>query len=104
MECTHILLQVMDLDRKVKRGRERLAQEVEVTTPPIPSDKYEQLKVIEEKIKKLLEQIETLGEAGKVDEAEALMRKVNVFTRIFYSVYNNFVQTTEYSFGNNGCL
>jgi hypothetical protein len=27
-------------------------------------------------VKKLLEQIEELGEAGKVDEAEALMRRV----------------------------
>jgi len=66
----------MDLDRKVKRGRERLAQEIEITPPPIPSEKSEQLLVLEEKIKKLLEQVEVLGEAGKVDEAEALMRKV----------------------------
>ncbi|KAJ6800591.1 luc7-like protein 3 [Iris pallida] len=69
---------VMDLDRKVKRGRDRLAQEVEVTSPSIPSEKSEQLSVQEEKIKKLLEQIEALGEAGKVDEAEALMRKVDL--------------------------
>lgn len=72
------ILQVMDLDRKVKRGRDRLAQEVEVPPPtPIPSEKSEQLSVLEEKIKKLLEQVETLGESGKVDEAEALMRKVH---------------------------
>ncbi|XP_057509355.1 uncharacterized protein LOC130791987 isoform X1 [Actinidia eriantha] len=69
--------QVMDLDRRVRRGRERLAQEVEVQPPPsISAEKSEQLTVLEEKIKKLLEQVETLGEAGKVDEAEALMRKV----------------------------
>ncbi|XP_057509403.1 uncharacterized protein LOC130791987 isoform X2 [Actinidia eriantha] len=68
---------VMDLDRRVRRGRERLAQEVEVQPPPsISAEKSEQLTVLEEKIKKLLEQVETLGEAGKVDEAEALMRKV----------------------------
>ncbi|XP_058104502.1 uncharacterized protein LOC131248292 isoform X2 [Magnolia sinica] len=70
---------VMDLDRRVKRGRERIAQEVDVTpTAPISSEKSEQLLVLEEKIKKLLEQVETLGEAGKVDEAEALMRKVEM--------------------------
>ncbi|XP_072957923.1 uncharacterized protein [Typha angustifolia] len=68
---------VMDLDRKVRRGRDRLAQEVEITPPTIPGEKSEQLAVLEEKIKKLLEQVETLGEAGKVDEAEALMRKVD---------------------------
>lgn len=70
------MMQVMDLDRKVKRGRDRLAQEVDATPAPVPAEKSEQLSVLEEKIKKLLEQIETLGESGKVDEAEALMRKV----------------------------
>ncbi|KAL6977616.1 hypothetical protein U1Q18_026408 [Sarracenia purpurea var. burkii] len=70
---------VMDLDRRVRRGQERLAQEVEVPPPPqISAEKSEQLSVIEEKIKNLLEQVETLGEAGKVDEAEALMRKVEI--------------------------
>lgn len=70
---------VMDLDRRVRRGRERLSQEVEpVPPPPISAEKSEQLSVLEEKIKNLLEQVETLGEAGKVDEAEALMRKVEI--------------------------
>ncbi|XP_026389547.1 luc7-like protein 3 [Papaver somniferum] len=69
----------MDLDRKVRRGRERLAQEVEVPpAAPVSMEKSEQLSLLEEKIKKLLEQVETLGEAGKVDEAEALMRKVDL--------------------------
>ncbi|MED6194331.1 hypothetical protein PIB30_027590 [Stylosanthes scabra] len=68
---------VMDLDRRVRRGRERLAQEVEpAPAPPLTTEKSEQLSVLEEKIKNLLEQVESLGEAGKVDEAEALMRKV----------------------------
>ncbi|KAL8199693.1 hypothetical protein R6Q57_013261 [Mikania cordata] len=70
---------VMDLDRKVRRGRERLAQEVEVPPPPpVPTEKSEQLAVLEEKIKNLLESVEALGEAGKVDEAGALMRKVDL--------------------------
>ncbi|KAF3795228.1 Luc7-like protein 3 [Nymphaea thermarum] len=70
---------VLDLDRKVRRGRERLAQEVEAPPPPpIPPEKSEQLALVEDKIKKLLEQVESLGEAGKVDEAEALMRKVDM--------------------------
>jgi len=67
----------MDLDRRVRRGRERLAQEVEpAPPPPLTAEKSEQLSVVEDKIKNLLEQVESLGEAGKVDEAEALMRKV----------------------------
>ncbi|KAK9070340.1 hypothetical protein SSX86_010741 [Deinandra increscens subsp. villosa] len=70
---------VMDLDRKVRRGRERLAQELEVPPPPpVPAEKSEQLSVLEEKIKNLLESVEALGEAGKVDEAGALMRKVDL--------------------------
>lgn len=69
---------VMDLDRRVRRGRERLAQEDVTPAAPISTEKSEQLLVLEEKIKKLLEQVESLGEAGKVDEAEALMRKVEM--------------------------
>ncbi|KAL2555978.1 LUC7 N-terminus domain-containing protein [Forsythia ovata] len=69
---------VSDLDRRVKRGQERLEQEVEVPPPlPLSAGKSEQLSVLEEKIKNLLEQVESLGETGKVDEAEALMRKVD---------------------------
>ncbi|XP_062092178.1 uncharacterized protein LOC133798025 [Humulus lupulus] len=69
---------VMDLDRRVRRGRERLAQEVEpAPAQPLSSEKSEQLSQLEDKIKNLLEQVESLGEAGKVDEAEALMRKVD---------------------------
>ncbi|XP_047325680.1 luc7-like protein 3 [Impatiens glandulifera] len=68
---------VSDLDRRVRRGQGRLTQEVEPPPPlPITAEKSEQLSVLEEKIKNLLEQVETLGESGKVDEAEALMRKV----------------------------
>lgn len=67
----------MDLDRKVMRGRERLEQEVEVPpATPATAEKSEQLSMLEEKIKNLLEEVEALGEAGKVDEAEALMKKV----------------------------
>ena len=77
-------LQVNDLDRKVRRGRERLAQEVEPPPPPtLSSEKAQQLSVLEEKIKNLLEQVEALGEDGKVDEAEALMRKVHTLCHAF---------------------
>uniref|UniRef100_A0A803NV46 Luc7-like protein 3 n=1 Tax=Cannabis sativa TaxID=3483 RepID=A0A803NV46_CANSA len=70
---------VMDLDRRVRRGRERLAQEVEpAPAQPLSSEKAEQLSQLEDKIKNLLEQVESLGEAGKVDEAEALMRKTRL--------------------------
>lgn len=68
-----------DLDRKVRRGKDRLEQEVQpAPPPPISAEKAEQLSLLEEKIKNLLEQVESLGESGKVDEAEALMRKVEI--------------------------
>ncbi|KAH8933623.1 hypothetical protein BDL97_18G039700 [Sphagnum fallax] len=69
---------VQDLDRKVRRGRERLAQDVDLANVvPISTEKSDQLAAIEEKIKRLLEQSENLGEEGKVDEAQALMKKVD---------------------------
>ena len=80
----------MDLDRRVKRGRERIDQEVEVPPPPpVSAEKSEQLLMLEEKIKNLLEQVETLGESGKVDEAEALMRKVPI--SIYNSILNIYI-------------
>ena len=45
--------------------------------PAAHAEKVEQLAILEEKIKKLLEQIEQLGDTGKIDEATALMRKVD---------------------------
>lgn len=70
---------VQDLDRKVRRGRERLAQDVDISSMmSISTEKSDQLATIEEKIRKLLEQVERLGEEGKVDEAQALMRKVDI--------------------------
>ncbi|KAI3784897.1 hypothetical protein L1987_44005 [Smallanthus sonchifolius] len=80
-------LWVMDLDRKVRRGRERLAQEVEVPPPPpVPVEKSEQLSVIEEKIKNLLESVEALGEAGaRKDEGSTTSRGARpaaVFPRV----------------------
>ncbi|KAG5228558.1 luc7 protein [Salix suchowensis] len=60
------------------RGRERLAQGDEpMPPPPLSADKSERLSVVEEKIKNLLVQVEALGEVGKVDEAQALMKKVD---------------------------
>ena len=90
----------MDLDRRVRRGRERLTQEVEVPPPPsISAEKSEQLTGLEERIKNLLEQVETLGEAGKVDEAEALMRKVVLSANILFVIsIANFPRTMHLSF------
>jgi hypothetical protein len=80
------LLQVLDLDRKIKRGRDRLAQDA---ATPLPNTirKAEQLSALEENIKKMSVQVEELGEAGKVDEAEALMKQVLIFEIHLFSLY-----------------
>ena len=77
----------MDLDREIRRGRERLTHDTAVPLP-IPGKIIEQLSAREEQIKKQLEQIEELGEAGKVDEAEAHMRKVVTCKIHLVSFYN----------------
>lgn len=61
----------------MRRGRDRLAQDIDTSSLiPISTEKSDQLVNIEESIKKFLEEIESFGEEGKVDEAEALMKKV----------------------------
>lgn len=67
-----------ELGRKILRDRKRIMDEGDVAPPTILNEKPDQFSVLEEKLKKLLEQVEMLGEAGKVDEAEALMRKVDI--------------------------
>jgi hypothetical protein len=83
----------MDLDRRVRRERERRSLEVEPTPPtPLPTNKSEQLFVLEEKLKNLLKQVDALSEAGNVDEAETLERKVLLFLPDFYvmHLFHNF--------------
>ncbi|KAK9928459.1 hypothetical protein M0R45_025593 [Rubus argutus] len=67
---------VMDLDRRVRREREQRSLEVDLTPPtPLPTNRSEQLFVLEEKLKNLLKQVDAISEVGNVDEAEALKRK-----------------------------
>lgn len=77
----HILLalQVMDLDRRVRREQEQHSLDVEPALSPLPTNKSEQLFVLEDKLKNLLKQVDALGEIEKVDEAEPLNRKVLLF-------------------------
>lgn len=88
----YFALQVMDLDRRVRRERERRALEVEPTPPtPLPTNKSEQLFVLEEKLKNLLKQVDALSEAGNVDEAETLERKVLLLPDFFVMhLFHNF--------------
>ncbi|KAL6176217.1 hypothetical protein ACLB2K_052852 [Fragaria x ananassa] len=66
---------VMDLDRRVRREQEQHSLDVEPALSPLPTNKSEQLFVLEDKLKNLLKQVDALGEIEKVDEAEPLNRK-----------------------------
>jgi len=70
----------MELDRRVRRGREPFAQgEEPVSPPPLSVEKSERLSALEEKLKNLLLQLEVLGEDGKVDDTLALVKQVPLF-------------------------
>ncbi|KAB2631999.1 GDP-mannose transporter GONST3-like [Pyrus ussuriensis x Pyrus communis] len=69
---------VIDLDRRVRREQEYRHQEVEPALPhPLSIEKSKHLFILEEKLKKLLEQVEALGESSKMDEAEVSMREMS---------------------------
>jgi len=66
-----------DLDRRIKKGHDRLeTQDIMPEIPLTPQNK-EQVDTITTRIQQLLQQMEELGEEGKVDEAQALMRTVD---------------------------
>ncbi|KZV51905.1 hypothetical protein F511_09169 [Dorcoceras hygrometricum] len=60
---------VSDLDRRVRRGRERLEQDVEIPPPPpISAEKSEQLSILEEKIKTYLNKLSLLVEILNIEK------------------------------------
>eukprot|EP01119_Soliformovum_irregulare_P025056 TRINITY_DN915_c0_g1_i1.p1 TRINITY_DN915_c0_g1~~TRINITY_DN915_c0_g1_i1.p1 ORF type:complete len:314 (+),score=51.76 TRINITY_DN915_c0_g1_i1:47-943(+) len=74
----HLERLIEDLDRKVKRGRERLeTQEGGDGTPLLPADTVERVKQLDARIVSLMEQAEALGEEGKVDESQAVLRQID---------------------------
>jgi hypothetical protein len=62
-----------DLDRRIKRGHERL----DVQDGPAPVVNNERVKATTDKIQILLRQIEDLGERGRIEESQALMKMVD---------------------------
>ncbi|KAF9916188.1 Luc7-like protein 3 [Lobosporangium transversale] len=66
-----------DLERKIRRGKERKDKEVdENLLNPRKDEKEERIVMLEQKIKDTLAKVEEAGEEGHVDEAQALSEQV----------------------------
>jgi hypothetical protein len=64
-----------DLDRKIKKGKERL--DIDDKDIPLNKEAEERVNGISDKIQKILKQIEVLGEEGRVDESQQLMQVID---------------------------
>ncbi|KAF9094274.1 Luc7-like protein 3 [Mortierella sp. GBA35] len=66
-----------DLERKIRRGKERKDKEVdENLLNPRKDEKEEKMVMLEQKIKETLAKVEEAGEEGRVDEAQTLTDQV----------------------------
>ncbi|KAG0206849.1 Luc7-like protein 3 [Mortierella sp. GBA30] len=66
-----------DLERKIRRGKERKDKEVDETLlNPRKDEKEEKIVMLEQKIKDTLAKVEEAGEEGRVDEAQTLTTQV----------------------------
>eukprot|EP00117_Sycon_ciliatum_P029395 scpid74554/ scgid2566/ Luc7-like protein 3; Cisplatin resistance-associated-overexpressed protein len=77
---------VEDMDRKIKRGRQRLAnntayREKVVIDEGNDAAGNQDIARIEDTIEKLLSEVESLGQQGEVDEAQNVMRKIDQLKR-----------------------
>ncbi|KAI1315251.1 Luc7-like protein 3 [Mortierella claussenii] len=67
-----------DLERKIRRGKERKDKEVdENLLNPRKDEKEEKIVMLEQKIKDTLAKVEEAGEEGRVDEAQVLTEQVD---------------------------
>jgi len=68
-----------DLDRKIRRSHERLDQDKdeEPESPPIDTELAAKIAAISEREKALIDQMETLGEEGKIDELQNVKKHVD---------------------------
>ncbi|XP_067931603.1 luc7-like protein 3 [Watersipora subatra] len=67
---------VNDVDKKIKRGHQRLAMTQEGDTPanPVSGPRNDQIVTLTTKINDLVENAEKLGNEGKVEEAQGVMK------------------------------
>jgi len=74
---TYLERLVDELDRRIKRGHERLDHQDDKTDVPVTGVGSEKLTAMSSKIQSILQQIEDLGEEGKVDESQQLMSVID---------------------------
>lgn len=67
------------VDSKIKKAQSKLDQG-QITTDQ-PKELQEKLDAIDEEIKKLLAQVETFGEEGKIEESEACMSQIEALKK-----------------------
>eukprot|EP01102_Stenamoeba_stenopodia_P009430 TRINITY_DN2778_c0_g1_i4.p1 TRINITY_DN2778_c0_g1~~TRINITY_DN2778_c0_g1_i4.p1 ORF type:complete len:327 (-),score=57.16 TRINITY_DN2778_c0_g1_i4:187-1101(-) len=67
---------ISDLDKRIRRGHERLDHQDDLPEVPLSEENRLRVEKINEQIVDLLGKIQTLGEEGNIDEAEALTRQV----------------------------
>jgi len=73
----HLTTLVGEIDAKIARGNDRLKRKMEVDpNDPAEIEKQEKIGKLNENITTLLAQMETLGEEGKVDESQAMLKMV----------------------------
>jgi len=66
-----------DLDRRIKRGHDRLEHQEDKTDAPLTPELQERFDNLSNRIQQMLKQIENLGEQGRVDESQQLMKLVD---------------------------
>ncbi len=66
---------ITEIDGKIRRGHDRLMIQEEKETP-LSSDKVERLDIINEQMELLLKQMEDLGAEGRIEEAQALEKRI----------------------------
>eukprot|EP00823_Brevimastigomonas_motovehiculus_P003722 TRINITY_DN2311_c0_g2_i1.p1 TRINITY_DN2311_c0_g2~~TRINITY_DN2311_c0_g2_i1.p1 ORF type:complete len:313 (-),score=77.92 TRINITY_DN2311_c0_g2_i1:203-1141(-) len=80
---------VDDIDRKIKRGQERLDTPSQQLTP----QQEEAATKTESEIKTLTQQMQALGEEGKVEESQSLMKMVEELQKKLREIKNSAVST-----------
>jgi len=73
----HLERLVNDLDRRIKKGLERLEHQNEMPNYPLTEEAREKVDNLTERILSLLKNMEDLAENGKIDESQAIMHQVD---------------------------
>jgi len=73
----HLERLISELDRRIKKGHERLDIQESFPDIELTPETQSQIEAITTRIQTLLKQMEQLGEEGKVDESQALMKVVD---------------------------